>query len=492
MVCVKIIRRLTGLALALLLAGTVYAEQLPFVDVPSDSWFAPSVEYVYHNGLMNGVGEDTFQPNSSMSRGMIVTVLHRLEGKPAASAAAPFSDVAASAYYSDAVAWSYENGIVKGTSDTAFSPNGNVTREQLVTIFFRYAAAKEYDVSARAALSEFSDVEAVHSYALDAVRWAVAEGIISGVNRNTLAPGGEATRAQFATIVQRFVLWAENQGRDSESQEELGDTAAISSAVTVEASGELVKSNDYAIIDYSNTDDGYVMVCYTAQTSQRLKVQVKGPSTTYTYNLTQGEWAAFPLSDENGDYQIVVYENVVDSKYAAVLSLSLEVTMTNEFAPFLHSNQYVDFDHAPKTVAKAGKLVQGVTDSLAKVERIYNFVVGNLAYDTELAATVQSGYTPDLDVVLEKMSGICFDYAALMTGMLRSQGVPAKLVVGYAGDVYHAWISVWSEKTGWVDGVIYFDGVSWQRMDPTFAANGGSGIEEYIGNGNNYTAKYFY
>ena len=135
-----------------------------------------------------------------------------------------------------------------------------------------------------------------------------------------------------------------------------------------------------------------------------------------------------------------------------------------------------------------------MTDPLDKVAAIYDFVVKNLTYDKQLAATVQSGYLPVLDSVLAKKTGICFDYAALMTGMLRSQGVPCKLVVGYAGTAYHAWISVYSEKTGWVEGVVYFDGVSWQRMDPTFASSGkqSASIMQYIGDGKNYTAKYLY
>lgn len=269
---------------------------------------------------------------------------------------------------------------------------------------------------------------------------------------------------------------------------------AIIHTVTVEASGVLTKSEGGAEIDYSNTKDGYVMVRYTLQTQQRLKVMIKGNTTTYTYNLTPGQWTAFPLSDENGRYQIGVYQNVSGAKYAAVASLSIDVTMTDEFAPFLHSNQYVDFDAAPNAVTKAAQLTQGIQDPLKKVEKIYDFVVQSLTYDKELAATVKSGYLPILDEVLASRKGICFDYAALMTGMLRSQGVPTKLVVGYAGEVYHAWISVWSESNGWVDGVIWFDGSSWQRMDPTFASSGGSGsdILSYIGNGANYTAKYFY
>jgi transglutaminase-like putative cysteine protease len=154
----------------------------------------------------------------------------------------------------------------------------------------------------------------------------------------------------------------------------------------------------------------------------------------------------------------------------------------------------VDYENAPNTIAKAAELTAGKTDVLEKVQAVYDYVVDTLTYDRAKAATVKSGYLPDLDAVLAKKTGICFDYASLMTGMLRSQGVPCKLVVGYSGTVYHAWINVYSEETGWVDGSIYFDGNAWQRMDPTFASSGkkSASIMKYIGNGSNYTAKYLY
>ncbi len=272
-------------------------------------------------------------------------------------------------------------------------------------------------------------------------------------------------------------------------------SGGISNYVQVSAPGILTKTCDSAVIDYSNNTDGYVMVRFTKETSRRLKVQLKGPSsTTYTYDLTPEKWAAFPLSDENGTYKITVYQNTTGSKYATVLSLTVDVKMKDEFAPFLHSNQYVDFEAAPNTIAKAASLAGNISDPLKKVEKIYDFVVNTLTYDRELAGSVKSGYLPELDKVLSKKKGICFDYAALMTGMLRSQGVPTKLVVGYAGTAYHAWISVWSEKDGWINGIIRFDGTSWQRMDPTFASSGGQGgdIMDYIGNGSNYSPKYYY
>lgn len=261
-----------------------------------------------------------------------------------------------------------------------------------------------------------------------------------------------------------------------------------------EASGTLTLSNDYAIVDYSHSDQGYVMVQFTVPTEQRLKTQVVGPSTTYTYNMKQGNWEVFPLSDGNGNYRINVCENVEANRYALVLSADLTVELADEFAPFIRPNQYVNYENAVLTIDTAAELTRDLTDLLTKVEVIYNYVLENITYDTDKAATVKSGYLPDLDAVLETGTGICFDYASLMTGMLRSQGIPCKLVVGYAGEVYHAWISVWSEETGWVDGAVFFDGTTWQRMDPTFAAGGGkdSSIQEFIGNGSNYTTKYIY
>lgn len=270
--------------------------------------------------------------------------------------------------------------------------------------------------------------------------------------------------------------------------------ASLPTGFTPAASGTLVSKNDYAEIDYSNTADGYIMVRYNATTAKRLKAQVKGPSTTYTYNLNQGEWTTFPLSDGDGGYQVVVYENVEGTKYSAKLTASFDVTLKDEFAPFLRPNQYVDYTPAVNTVAKAAELTKGVSDPLDMVEKIYDYVVDNIDYNYAAVDSLPSGYLPVLDTVLASGQGICFDYAALMTGMLRSLGVPCKLVVGYAGTAYHAWVSVWTEESGWIDGVIYFDGTDWQRMDPTFASSSdrSENIMKYIGDGQNYTTKYLY
>ena len=275
-----------------------------------------------------------------------------------------------------------------------------------------------------------------------------------------------------------------------------GAPAALNDLVMPVASGKQTKQNSRAVIDYSNVKDGYVMVNFTGTTKTRLKVQVTCPTPklVYTYDLPVGEWTTFPLSDGSGSYTVTVLENTQKTSYAQLLSASFKVTLANEFAPFLRPNQYVDYSVAPNAVAKAAELAGSETDPLKLVEIIYDYVVNNLTYDKVLAKTVKSGYLPVLDNVLAAKKGICFDYASLMTGMLRSLNVPCKLVVGYAGKQYHAWINVWSEETGWVDGAIFFDGSAWQRMDPTFASSGKSSesIMNYIGDGSNYKEQYLY
>ena len=268
---------------------------------------------------------------------------------------------------------------------------------------------------------------------------------------------------------------------------------AQSLVIKPEPSGKAVEENQYAKVDYSNTANGYVMVQYIAASDKKLKSQVVGPSTTYTYTLTQGEWTVFPLSDGNGSYQIKVYENIESTRYVQVLSADVTVSLEDEFAPFIRPNQYVNYENAVNTIATANVLTRDLTDILEKVNVIYHYIVENIDYDYEKAATVESGYLPDLDAVLEAKKGICFDYASLMTGMFRSQGIPCKLVVGYAGTTYHAWISVWSEDTGWIDGAVYFNGTSWQLLDPTFAATSSSSEDSsLVGDGVNYTTKYIY
>lgn len=178
-------------------------QELPFTDVASGEWYYEAVQYVYNNELMNGMSATTFEPNSTTTRGMIVTMLYRLENEPTA-ASAGFSDVAAGQWYTDAVNWAAANNIVNGYGDGQFGPTDTITREQMMAILYRYAQYKGYDVTASADLSAYTDAANISSYAVSAMQWAVGEGLINGITDTTLVPGGSATRAQVAAILMRF------------------------------------------------------------------------------------------------------------------------------------------------------------------------------------------------------------------------------------------------------------------------------------------------
>ena len=176
----------------------------PFLDVNEGDWFYDAVAYAYENGLMDGVGGNRFAPNSATTRAQLVTILYRMEGQPAVSGDLPFTDVESGTWYTDAILWAAQNGIVNGVNDTEFAPGNDLTREQLVTILYRYAESKGYDVSASADLAGYPDGEEIQAYAREAMAWAVAENIIRGMEDDTLKPAGNASRAQIATIFMRF------------------------------------------------------------------------------------------------------------------------------------------------------------------------------------------------------------------------------------------------------------------------------------------------
>ncbi len=310
-------------------------------------------------------------------------------------------------------------------------------------------------------------------------------------------PGAEDESGAGAGLSEDGVYLPESESGDMQ-MEDIPETAEPAVPVVIEpaASGEIVYGNDAVTIDASHTGDGYVMIRYNEQTASRIKTLITFPDgTTYQYNLTPGAgYAAFPLSGGGGQYGVGVYKNVEGTKYTTVYTVDVYAEITDEFAPFLQPNQYVNYSAESSAVLLAAELASGLAGELEIVGEIYTYIITNISYDFDKASSVKSGYLPDIDEVLEAGKGICFDYAALMTAMLRSRGIPTKLIVGYTGDIYHAWISVYTEKSGWIDSVIFFDGTTWKLMDPTFASSGSSSEEimAYIGNTANYAAKYLY
>lgn len=177
---------------------------LPFTDI-ADHWALEAIQYVYEKDLMNGVSDAVFAPNKALNRAMLATILYRMEGSPIVTAANPYSDVAADTWYTDAVIWASENGIVNGYGSGKFGPTDNITREQLAAMLLRYSDYKEYDTDARNHLTSYTDAGAISAWALESVQWANAEGLVTGRTETTIVPKGSTTRAETATILMRYL-----------------------------------------------------------------------------------------------------------------------------------------------------------------------------------------------------------------------------------------------------------------------------------------------
>lgn len=237
------------------------------------------------------------------------------------------------------------------------------------------------------------------------------------------------------------------------------------------ASGKNVYGNDTVSIDASNTSDGYVMVSYSGS-KKKVRMLIETPKhNQYNYLInTDGQYDVFPLSEGNGDYAISVYENMHDDMYSVAFTQTVSANISNSLSPFLYPNAYVDFNSSTKAVAKGKELAAGCDTDLDVVTNVYHYMAKNVKYDYDKAANVKSGYLPNVDETLATGTGICFDYASLMGAMLRSQGIPTRLEIGYAGPEYHAWISVYTKETGWIDDIIQFNGNDWCLLDPTLAS----------------------
>ncbi len=280
----------------------------------------------------------------------------------------------------------------------------------------------------------------------------------------------------------------------SPSVDAKGSRDNTSVCLVPQAAGTVVYSNELAAIDVSNAKDGYICARYTGSCPKvKLQINFNGSDTTYKYDLKSGGYEIFPLTSGSGTYSIGIHENISGTTYSTCLYEDIAVTITDPYSPFLYPNQYVNFTQDSLTVKKAAELAEAASSDLDVVSSVYNFVVSSISYDYDKAAGIESGYVCDIDTILQKQSGICLDYAAVMASMLRSQGIPTHLEVGYAGDVYHAWISTYIQDVGWINGIIHFDGENWSLIDPTFAANSSeSALKKFIGDGSNYTVKYVY
>ena len=250
------------------------------------------------------------------------------------------------------------------------------------------------------------------------------------------------------------------------------------------------EGNEEVQVDLSSVSSGYIaLVC---NSDARVKLQVIKDEDTYTYDVVMGKTQIFPLQCGNGSYTIKVMKNIEDNKYFELYKCEANVKLKDKLGPYLRPNQYADYTEKSECVKEAADLAKKAKSEQEFVQSVYDFVCKKIDYDKEKAETVQSGYIPEPDEILKSGKGICFDYSSLAASMLRSQGIPTKIIFGYVApnDLYHAWNMFYTEETGWTKVEFKVSEKDWSRIDLTFSANGED--SKFIGDGKNYTDVYQY
>ncbi len=316
----------------------------------------------------------------------------------------------------------------------------------------------------------------------------------------------EASRTETSQIVSvTESLPAETESKNTETVS--GNTEIFTEITTVSAakvvipevktplaSGTDVLTAETAEVDFGNAADGYISAVYKGKSAQA-KLRVKCGDLQYDHDLAvSGTREFFPLMG-SGSYTVKIYEQVSGKNYAEILSGSFEVSVKSETLTYLYPNKYVNFGNGSDCVKKAAEVCAGVGNDVDRIAAIFEYIADNISYDKELAATVKSGYIPNPDKTLAAGKGICFDYASLFAAMCRSQGIPARLVIGYAEpNIYHAWNEVYTEETGWITPELFLKKKGYNIADATFYA-GNSDKEKiagYISDEGNYSAMYRY
>jgi hypothetical protein len=272
-----------------------------------------------------------------------------------------------------------------------------------------------------------------------------------------------------------------------------GSRETVTDVKMPEASGSVVYKSGSSAVDASNADDGYVMIKYTGS-ADRIQVQVTNPDGSRNpYPAQKGKYIAFPLTEGKGRYKIEVLAHLSGDKYAVDIAQTIDARVKNDRTAFTYPNQYVQYDSDSRAVKYSRKLSEKSSSDEEFITKVFNYVTDNIKYDDDFAKNIPVNYIPSPDRTMKTKKGICLDYASLMTAMLRSQGIPTKLEVGYAGDVYHAWISVYVKDKGWIDDIIELEGDKWTLVDPTLAAsNGRKESAEYMKDKSNYDLMYNY
>lgn len=367
------------------------------------------------------------------------------------------------------VAGADETGISAEKSETNTSPAAESEETESET-----ETSPETEVSSEAAETSAPETETEQS-----------SEVITETEYSELLSTSEVTESPAVTVSSSSATSAQTEAPKAEVVVPKIKTGSFTGAKTV--------SNDIACADITSADMGVIKVTYSGECG-KVKVRITKGEAVYDYDLDPAG-TVFPLQSGSGTYNIKVLENVSGKTYAVALDENFSADIKSEFAPYLVPSQYISYSQSDDCVYKAAELCAGKSGTVEKAAAMFGYITSNVKYDKELAASVKSGYVPDPDKTLESGKGICFDYASLFASMCRSQNIPAKLVMGYVrGNVYHSWNEIYTEESGWVTVDIFLKGSGWELLDPTFYASASdkSAVAEYIGDGSDYSAIYYY
>ena len=268
-------------------------------------------------------------------------------------------------------------------------------------------------------------------------------------------------------------------------------------AATSPMTGAQIEEN--AVVDYSNISQGYISARYSGA-SARAKLRIICGDVVNDHDLNvDGAFEYYPLTEGSGDYNIQLYEQLEGKMYSEVINITVTANIADDVVPYTYPNRDVMYEQGSDCVYKAAEVCAGVDDTIEKIAAIFGYITTNITYDYDLADKVSNGsigvYVPDPDSVLARKKGICFDYASLFAAMLRSQGIPSRLVIGYAKEnIYHAWNEVYTTETGWISTELLLKLKGYNIVDSTFYANTPDKprIAAYIMDSGNYAAIYRY
>lgn len=269
-----------------------------------------------------------------------------------------------------------------------------------------------------------------------------------------------------------IVLQFYNPFRQYPSSSTTSDSPTIDQILMPKITGSKTFEKNGYIIDYSNAKDGYIAI-KGANIDSPMKAQVIFGKHTVSYDVYPNAYTIIPLTPGSGTYTVRTLKQKEGNAYSVTATVEINVTLSNDLSPYLYPNQIVNYTKDTLAVQKSFELTQGLTSQLERVHAVYKFIVTTIDYDYDKAERAQSEFLiPDLDEAYTLKKGICFDYAAMMTAMLRVQHIPTRVVTGYVDVGYHAWVETYIDGVGWINPSLYFEKETWKRIDPTFDAQG--------------------